>query len=405
LAESREIDALFVFLDIGFLLENTSVFQSQVGDQLIALRRMGYTAGLLASARDRAIFDRVIGQRLRDAGVEVWLVDQTNFPQLLLRLSAALRRLTVTRHVRRAYVRGIWGAAAIALAGRRHKLPYVYDLRGSLADEMRAVGSSAPKRAFYEGLERWCIAGADRVSAVTRALADTVARAHHRERVCVVPCCIDPPLMTVPAEAAARRRQELGFAPDDCVLVYSGGLSFYQQVPAMLTIWRRLRDDPAIRFLLLTNEDPHAAPMFVGDLSVFGDRLLHLSLPRSEIALTLASADLGFMLRDSRELNRVASPVKFPEYLCAGLAVVASPGTGDASGLIEQHQVGTLVDPGDIDGGVEAVRAMIRRWRAEPSGFKNRARELVRIHYDWHAHAGTFQELYGAPSGEAPLKT
>jgi glycosyltransferase involved in cell wall biosynthesis len=385
---------LFVFIDIGLLLENSTVFQSQIGVQLLALRRMGYSAGVLAVCHDRAAFDRAIGSRLRSAGVEVFLVDDGGFLWSLWRLAGALRSLVRRRHVTRAYVRGIWGAVAIALAGQRGRLPYVYDVRGSLTDEMQAAGTVRYKRALYASLERWSIKGAERVSAVTRALADAVAKEHRRTGVCVVPCCVDTRSMTATDEEAAVRRASLGIAPHDCVLVYSGGLSFYQQVPAMLGIWRRLRDERDMRFLLLTNEDPQEAPLVVGDLRDFGDRMQHLSLPRDAVAATLAAADIGFMLRDTRELNRVASPVKFPEYLCAGLAVVASPGTGDASGLVQQHDVGTLVDPRDIDQGVVRVRALVRRWRADPAGYKQRARALAGAQFDWTAHATTFQELY-----------
>jgi len=146
---------------------------------------------------------------------------------------------------------------------------------------------------------------------------------------------------------------------------------------------------------LLTNEDPHRVPLVVGDLGDFQGRLVHQSLPRAMVAATLAAADIGFMLRDSRELNRVASPVKFPEYLAAGLAIVASPGTGDASALVTQHQVGTLVNPSEIDQGVFEVKKLIAAWRSDTTGYKKRARSLVSAYYDWMAHAPTFHRLYG----------
>lgn len=403
--ERRDLDVLFVFLDIRFLLENTSVYQSQVGDQLVALSRMRYATGLLAVSRDRAAFERVIGARLREARVEIILVPESGFLRCLWRLAAALRRVTRTRRVRRAYARGIWGVVVIALAGQRGKLGYVYDVRGSMRDEMDASGTARFKRVIYGALEQWCIRGAERVSAVTGALAEVVTQEHRPDGVSVVPCCVDVTTMTVSDEQAAARRAELGFAPHECVLVYSGGLSFYQQVPAMLAIWRRLSEEPDIRFLLLTNEDPHLAPMVVGDLRDFGDRLVQLSLPHESVAVTLAAADVGFMLRDTRELNRVASPVKFPEYLSAGLAIVASPGTGDASSLVEQHDVGTLVDPADIDRGVANVRALVARWRVDAVGYRRRARMLVTTHYDWSAHADTFQQLYGAVPEAAPSVT
>ena len=394
---------LFVLVDVGLLLENTAVFQSQVSDQLVALARLGHRAGILTVFRDRTVFERVVGGRLRQAGVDVILVGDAGFAGNLWNIAAELRRVTGVRRVSRAYVRGLWGAVAIALAGRRGRLPYVYDVRGSLVDEMRGAGTRPLQRTVYAALERWCIRGADHVTAVTSALAEVVMEFTPRD-VPVVPCCVDSAAMMATADQAAARREVLGFSPAECVLVYSGGLSFYQQVPATLAIWRRLRAEPDLRFLLMTNETPRAAPALVGDLADFGDRLVHLSVPRDAVAVTLAAADVGFMLRDTRELNRVASPVKFPEYLSAGLAVVASPGTGDASALVTQHDVGTLVDPADIADGAAKVRALIARWRADATGYKQRARALVASHYDWRAHAGTFRHLYGAAGADTPSK-
>jgi len=393
--DARSLDVLAVFLDVGFLLEDTAVFQSQLGGQLIALAQAGYSAGVVAVSRDAALFERNIGARLRAAGVEVYLVRAGRFAGELQRMSRELRRLARLRRIRHAYVRGLWGPVIIDLS--RTGIPYLYDVRGSLEDEMLATGTAPFKRRFYLALERRCIRRARQVSAVTRVLAARVRERHGRD-ASVVPCCVDTAAMMVPREVGRARRAELGYA-DECVLVYSGGLSHYQQVPAMLALWRRLLVEPQVRFLLLTNEDPHKAPQTVGNLADFGDRLRHLSLPHAQVAATLAAADIGFMLRDARELNRVASPVKFPEYLCAGLAIVGSPHTGDASALIESADVGTLVDPADIDAGVARVRELIARCRVERDGLRARGEQLVRSQYDWKSYTGTFRGNYGAPGG------
>lgn len=397
MTDNKRLDVLAVFLDIGFHLESTSVFQSQVGDQLIALQRQGYRVGLLAVVNDQARFDRVLGDRLEAAGVEVFAVPERGFARNLVNMAATLRQLARARAIGHAYVRGIWGAVIIALAGLRGRLPYVFDVRGDLGDELVAGGSPAYKRAIYLAIERWSIRGATQVSAVTNALANVVSSGHGGRNVAVVPCCIDADAMTAPPDLAAARREELGYRPGDVVLVYAGGLSHYQQVPAMLAMWRRLRDEPQLYFLLLTNDDPHKSTAVVGDLGDFGGRLRHLSLPRAQVPTTLGAADIGFMLRDSRLLNRVASPVKFPEYLCAGLSIVGSPGTGDASALIERHDLGVLADPDDVDRGVAAIRALIAMRRSAPEDCRARARDVVQRVYDWRAQSATFAQLYGSP--------
>lgn len=393
----RDIDVLAVLLDVGLTLENSAVFQSQVADQFIALAGMGYAVGIIAIVDDGQRFDEVIGDRLRAAGVEIFPVADRGFLRSIVDMARALRTLRRDHGVRCAYVRGLWGPLVIALANPFSRLPYVYDVRGALADESRAVGAVRMKQRVYAGLEAWGIRRATRVSAVTRGLAAVVEEAHRVGAIEVVPCCVDIASASVDPADARRRRAELGYSDDDVVAVYAGGLSHYQQVPTMLALWRRLLDEPRLKFLLLTNDDPHSLPAVVGDLGDFGDRLRHFSLSRREVPATLAAADIGFMLRDSRELNRVASPVKFPEYLAAGLGIVASPGTGDASGLIESGDLGVLVDTQQIDDGVAAVRRLIATVAAQRLQVRERAGAAANRYYAWTSYRDVFARLYGAP--------
>lgn len=398
-----DIDVLAVLLDVGLTLENSAVFQSQVADQFIALAGMGYAVGIVAIVNDAKRFDAVVGDRLRAAGVEIFPVADRGFLRSIFDMARALRQLRRHHKVGCAYVRGLWGPLVIALANPFDGLGYVYDVRGALADESQAVGAARLKQRIYAGLEAWGIRGATRVSAVTRGLAAAVGEAHRVAAIEVVPCCVDIASASVDPADARRRRGELGYSDDDVVAVYAGGLSHYQQVPTMLTLWRRLLDEPRLKFLLLTNDDPHSLPAVVGDLGAFGDRLQHFSLSRREVPATLAAADIGFMLRDSRELNRVASPVKFPEYLAAGLGIVASPGTGDASDLIESGDLGVLVDTQRIDDGVDAVRGLVAEVAAQRSQVRQRAGAAASRYYAWMSYRDAFARLYGLPQ-PAPTK-
>ena len=62
--DKLDIDILFVLIDKGLLIENSTVFQSQVGDQLIALKSMGFKVGLITIYKNKKVFDNVIGNKL-----------------------------------------------------------------------------------------------------------------------------------------------------------------------------------------------------------------------------------------------------------------------------------------------------------------------------------------------------
>ena len=67
--DKLDIDILFVLIDKGLLIENSTVFQSQVGDQLIALKSMGFKVGLITIYKNKKVFDNVIGNKLSNNNI------------------------------------------------------------------------------------------------------------------------------------------------------------------------------------------------------------------------------------------------------------------------------------------------------------------------------------------------
>ncbi|MCB9223233.1 MAG: glycosyl transferase, partial [Crocinitomicaceae bacterium] len=62
-----------------------------------------------------------------------------------------------------------------------------------------------------------------------------------------------------------------------------------------------------------------------------------------EVQDLLKKCDYGLLLRKEIVTNQVASPVKFAEYLQAGLKVLISPGIGDFSFFVEDNQCGEVI--------------------------------------------------------------
>ena len=389
------VDIVFVLFDIGLKLENSVVFQSQVGDQVIALQSMGLRVGIIALYNDREKFNAVIGNKLQKSGIFLNMIKEKGFGSDIISMTNALRKWKKRTEIRFCYVRGLWGPLLIKLAAPFSGIPYVYDVRGDLEDELSSVNSKPLRKKIYLVLERWGIRNANKVTAVTSILAGIVTKKFSLTNVYVIPCCINTADFDVSEELRIEKRKQLGFAPSDIVMVYSGGLSHYQQVPKMLELWKEFINYPNIKFLLLTNQDPHSHPVILNDLNQFGEKLTHLSVPKSDIAQILSLANIGFMLRDSRSLNNAASPVKFPEYLASGLAVAASPGIGDASDLIITHQLGVLIDPLDLETGANQLNDfLINLVPNYKEVVANKSRMIAKEYYDWSSFKELMLKLY-----------
>ena len=73
-----------------------------------------------------------------------------------------------------------------------------------------------------------------------------------------------------------------------------------------------------------------------------------ISLPQHEVEKELWKYDFGFLLRDNINVNNVASPIKFLEYVGNGVIPIISEGIGDYSSLVKEKNIGVL-ESNDID--------------------------------------------------------
>jgi glycosyltransferase involved in cell wall biosynthesis len=395
------IDALFVILD-GVVIEENAVLQSQVGEQMLGLERAGIRTGLITTKRDAKRFDEVLGERLRAVGTTVVLLPHRGRSRNIVAMARAVRSLTSRVNVRAAYARGIWGPLVVRLAHPVSKLRYVYDIRGALADEtlLAGTGMTRAKARVFGAMEKWCVRNAWRVTTVSRPFADELQRGYQRDDAVVIPSCVNILDVAAMDRAILATRAELGFSATDLVLVYSGGTARHQAIPQTLELWQRIADVPNVLFLMLTKSVPASASVSDDPLSEFPTlrpKIVLRSVPRDAVPRYLVACDAAFILRERRLMNRVASPVKFAEYLAAGLAVVASPEIGDMSSLISEERLGVQVSADDMDAAETAVRTFLAGLPRDREAIRVRARSLAAARYSWSAYASVHRTLYDVP--------
>ena len=200
-------------------------------------------------------------------------------------------------------------------------------------------------------------------------------------------------------------REERGIGPDELLLIYAGGGSKYQMIPQMLRIWAELQELDGIHFLVLLSEQPVGGGGPALDEVRFANPLDIRSVSRDEAISLMAAADVGFMLRQENQVNRVASPIKFGEYLASGLGIVTSPGVGDVSRIVEEQGLGILVRPDDTEAAAEACREFLQALKADRKGFRDRARNAVFANgLDWAAHIAVWKQTLGIGENASPRR-
>lgn len=394
----KDLDILAVILDIGLTIDNSAVFQSQVIDQLVALKNIGYKVGVLCVYSNKNFFKEICDDLILN-NIDVFYEQDKGIIKNFIFMIKKIKKLRKEIKICNAYVRGIWGALALIAANPFLPLSYNFDVRGDMLDEAKASETNFFKFRLFIFLEKISMLYAKNITVVSNALKEIIEnRSWKSKPTLVIPSCINFDRFNFSKEQIQRKKLELDYSENDVIFIYSGGLSYYQKVPEMINFWYKLHcKNKNIKFILLTNSDPHSLPDEVVGLEKFGNSLNVYNLPRSEVFSLLGIADIAFLLRDERNLNKVASPVKFAEYIASGLSVISSPNLGDVSKQIIDNEIGLLVSTKTLGLEHQKILDFVSSFNSKKSHYSQRSKDLAQKRYNWQSYKNIYFDIYGYP--------
>lgn len=254
-------------------------------------------------------------------------------------LMGILRGARLANSVDIVHARSTVSAAMARAIARRAGRPWIFDVRGLVAEEYADAGHWRRGGAIFlltHGTERRLVRAADGLVFLTERIRDRLlgeAAFDASRPATVIPCCVDLEEFRPSAADRSRIRSELGLG-DRPVLAYVGSLSWYRldEMMAFFASARRILD--GLRFLILT---PHreAAEAAARRRGIDGD-VVARSLAPDDVPSFLAAADAGICFPGRRSSKEASFPTKYGEYLASGLPVVTNSFTGDAAAL--QHE-------------------------------------------------------------------
>ena len=249
-------------------------------------------------------------------------------------------------------------AGVIALAWRRcyPSARIVTDYRGYLYEEYRQALSRQPLvqrilgRFILRELrshEIHCARHSDAIRCISIPWKQTIIETFGAEegRVTVVPCCVNTDLFRYDPQEREQARAELKIEPGHFVIVFSGslGCGYGYSARQVFETYRKLRFRRPCNLLLITPH-PQDAREAMRNSDVPNDEVRLLTGRIEDVARWCQAGDLGLILLPRDEARRVCCPIKFGEYLRAGMRVLATPGLGDLPEWIPRLRVGHVVD-------------------------------------------------------------
>jgi len=356
--------------------------RSQVIAYLVRLAR-GCDITLISFEKDRDGREQTAGL-LGAAGIEWIACTYHRRPPVISTLwDVAVGALAVRRAVRRrraeiVHVRSYVPALMAVLASARGcRTKLVFDIRGFWPDERLLTGAWSERNLIYrlaKRLERTFFARADAVVTLTSASVEQIRRwlGASPAPIDVIPTCADLERFGI------MRRPDAG-GPR---VVWSGSVgSFYHFELAV-----RFAQALGIPFTVLTPKVEEARARL-------GEATADVrALAQEEVAAELRPGDIGICFYHAGFANLARSPTRFAEYLAAGMVVAVTPGIGDLEAIIEEHQLGVVIDdPSDLGICRAADRALALA--ADPEAHA-RARRVALERYSVDDGARRYFEIY-----------
>jgi hypothetical protein len=207
----------------------------------------------------------------------------------------------------------------------------IFDARGAYhaeLNEYNVVNNESLKQQI-KALEQKALDKSDFRLAVSGALVSywQESYGYKKDKHVVIPCTLsnDFGVFFPTREQIEERRREMGYDADEIIFIYSGSSAGWQSFALVDDMMCAYLKNPKAKLIVLS--DHFDASFQV--MQHFKEKVSVRFVEPSKVKDFLFVSDYGILYREQSVTNQVASPVKFAEYLNAGLKVIISENLGD----------------------------------------------------------------------------
>jgi len=146
----------------------------------------------------------------------------------------------------------------------------------------------------------------------------------------------------------------------DYIGVYSGSAASWQNINGMMELFKiafNMFDNTRIKILTWQKE------RFVNKLSNYPelkDKIEILFFVQEKVFDNLIRCNFGIIFRENNLISNVSSPLKFAEYLAAGLPVLINEGIGDTEDIISKYNIGVIIRRENYYAGLKEMMDLLK---------------------------------------------
>ena len=225
---------------------------------------------------------------------------------------------------------------------------HIQDLQVDAARDLGMIRQEGLLRTL-EKAERWLMKRVTNVSTISSGMIQKIVKKDVQEKNIInFPNWVDKSLV-YPVSKEDSARADWGFDDRDRIVLYAGNLGEKQGLENVLFVAERLRDVPHLTFLIVGEGGAKSRLMAEAERMGLRNVVFKPLQPLSRLAASLAAADVHLVLQKKAAADLVM-PSKLTNILAVGghALVTAEPGT-TLYDLVEDHRLGTTVEPENLD--------------------------------------------------------
>lgn len=334
--------------------------QAELGWSVHACTRLGYPVQVgKIIAKDKDQFDGVTYHRLLPGSMPAGF-DERLQAQAQAVLQLALKVRPATLHTTTHFVNGLVTRAVANALG----IPWVYEVRGNLADTWAATRSDAVKSSERYKLFTECEAAVVRSAALVVTLGEAMKQqildaGSVRREVLLLPNAVGDDFLEEPVPSRAARIR-LGLPEDGVFVGTVSSLVDYEGLDQLIhAVAKLLPSIPTLRCLIVGDgvSGPYLRQL-AHDLAVESQITFTGRVARDQVHLYHQALDVFVVPRRDLDVTRTVTPLKPVEAMASARPVVASnlPALRE---IVEDAVTGKLVPPDDVDALAGALRDLM----------------------------------------------
>lgn len=233
---------------------------------------------------------------------------------------------------------GLW-------AKRKHKTPFIFDMRGFWADE-RIDGNiwninnpihkiifqffkRKEKEFLQESITNISLTFEGKKEIESWPLPST-------SPIKVIPCCTDENLFNS-SNTQLINKKDLGINEDDFILSYVGSIGTWYMLDEMLDFFIQLsKYKPNCKFLFITKDAPDQIISAIEKKGISKNQIIITSVNRELMPSYISLSNCSIFFIKALYSKKASSPTKMGEILNMGVPIICNKGVGDVDILMNE---------------------------------------------------------------------